>query len=136
MVWSRLIRFVSDTGETTFGDPILDGHDLIKLLDKQQLYATRLDGQDPFALERTDEKVKVIRLLGVLTQDNVPVFRCIGLNYVKHSNVASIALTWKMRNPCFGCQLTECEYSHRKWAQTSSVSLYVYEAESCDCGIQ
>lgn len=128
MVWSRLIRFISDTGETTFGDPILDGHDLIKLLDKQQLYATRLDGQDPFALVRTNEKVKVKRLLGVLTQENVPVFKCIGLNYVKHSNVASIALAWKMRNPSFGCRLTWCEYSHRKWAQASSVSFHVYEA--------
>ncbi len=85
MVWSRLIRFTDDCGRTTFGEPCIDhGDDLIPLFDRQELFAIRLSGIDPFALSRTDEKVKVRRLLGVLTEDNVAIFKCIGLNYRKH----------------------------------------------------
>ncbi|PVH77015.1 hypothetical protein DL98DRAFT_657060 [Cadophora sp. DSE1049] len=85
MPWTRLIRFVSISGIPTFGDPCIEkGEDLIKLLDKKELYAERLEGNDPFALTSTGEKVLVERLLGVLTPGDVPIVKCIGLNYVKH----------------------------------------------------
>ncbi|KAH7412956.1 hypothetical protein BKA64DRAFT_593455 [Cadophora sp. MPI-SDFR-AT-0126] len=85
MPWTRLIRFVSNSGITTFGDPCIEkGEDLFTLLEKKELYAHRLDGSDPFALTNTGEKVLVERLLGVLTPGDVPIIKCIGLNYVKH----------------------------------------------------
>ncbi|EXJ96305.1 hypothetical protein A1O1_01431 [Capronia coronata CBS 617.96] len=86
MVWSRLIRFVEESGNTTFGDPCIDksDDDLITLVNRRQLYAIRLSGNDPFALTRTNERTRVDRLLGVLTEEDVSVFKCIGLNYVKH----------------------------------------------------
>lgn len=86
MEWSRLIRFVTDSGATTFGDPCVeDGADLIPFMKRNELYAIRLEGKDPFALTRTDEKIRVERLLGVLNVEDVVIFKCIGLNYVKHS---------------------------------------------------
>ena len=86
MVWARLIRFIDESGNTAFGDPCIEkSDDLITLLDQHKLYAFRLEGHDPFELIRTDEKTKVARLVGVLTHGDVPVVKCIGLNYVKHS---------------------------------------------------
>ncbi|KAH6698286.1 hypothetical protein BKA61DRAFT_709943 [Leptodontidium sp. MPI-SDFR-AT-0119] len=85
MPWTRLIRFVSNSGITTFGDPCIEkGEDLLRLLDKKELYARRLEGNDPFELTSTNEKVRVERLLGILTPEDVPIIKCIGLNYVKH----------------------------------------------------
>lgn len=95
--WSRLIRFSSSSTTTTatthFGDPILTNttdpaaaaDELTSLLKQGQLYAIRLEGTDPFSLVRTEERVKVSRLLGVLDVQDVAVFKCIGLNYQKHS---------------------------------------------------
>jgi hypothetical protein len=89
MSWSRLIRFVDDAGRTTFGDPCIDkAEDLITLLQRRELHAIVLTGSDPFALSRTDDKTRVARLLGVLGEEDVAVFKCIGLNYVKHSMFA------------------------------------------------
>ena len=86
MVWSRLIRFVDESGSATFGDPCIEKSDDLKtLLDRHELYAFRLEGHDPFELTQTGERTKVERLLGVLNKEDVPVFKCIGLNYVKHS---------------------------------------------------
>ncbi|KAK4935604.1 hypothetical protein LTR10_023365 [Elasticomyces elasticus] len=85
MTWARLIRFTDDSGRTTFGDPCIGNcDDLITLLNQQELFAIRLLGNDPFALARTTEKIRVRRLLAVLTEDDVAVIKCIGLNYRKH----------------------------------------------------
>ncbi|KAH9204537.1 hypothetical protein DL95DRAFT_319277 [Leptodontidium sp. 2 PMI_412] len=87
MSWSRLIRFLDSSGATSFGDPCISkSEDLIPLLTQNQLFAIRLEGVSPFELTRTstDEKVRVEKLLGVLVPDDVPVIKCIGLNYMKH----------------------------------------------------
>lgn len=79
MAWSRLIRFVDESGRTTFGDPCINNsNELKELLELEELYAVRLAGGDPFSLTRTEEKVKVQRLLGVLEAGDVPIFKCIG----------------------------------------------------------
>lgn len=79
MAWSRLIRFVDESGRITFGDPCIDSSkELKELLDLQELCAVRLAGVEPFSLTRTEEKVKVQKLLGVLNAGDVPIFKCIG----------------------------------------------------------
>ena len=46
-------------------------------------------GADPFDTTGktvvSDEVVSVKRLLGPLARDDVPILRCVGLNYAKHS---------------------------------------------------
>jgi len=85
MSWLRLIKFADDSGRTTFGDPCIDhGEDLLPLYQQQELFAVRFLGDSAFALTQTSEKVRVKRLLAVLTQNDVAVFKCIGLNYRKH----------------------------------------------------
>ncbi|KPI34749.1 uncharacterized protein AB675_9 [Cyphellophora attinorum] len=85
MAWQRLIRFVDESGIVGFGDACVNnGDDLLDSVRERTLYAIRLAGQDPFTLVATDDKVKVVRLLGVLDEQHVEVFKCIGLNYMKH----------------------------------------------------
>lgn len=89
MSWQRLIRFVTESGVTTYGDPCIDQKDNVEdLVARKELFAIRLEGNDPFQLTRTDERVRVERLLGVLGAENVSIIKCIGLNYVKHSQYA------------------------------------------------
>ncbi|KAK7887869.1 hypothetical protein LTR67_009263 [Exophiala xenobiotica] len=85
MEWTRLVRFIDEAGEITYGDAcIQDDADVASLASQNKLHAFRLEGDDPFALRRTNEKIRVARLLGVLDQKHVKVFKCIGLNYTKH----------------------------------------------------
>ncbi|BCS30685.1 fumarylacetoacetate hydrolase family protein [Aspergillus puulaauensis] len=85
MVWSRIVRFVDGSGKTTFGEPCIEqSDDLIPLLSKRELFAIKLLGDDPYSLERTNETARVERLVSVLQEKDIAVFKCIGLNYVKH----------------------------------------------------
>lgn len=86
MVWNRLIRFTDNSGNTLYGEPCIESPtQLDELLRERRLEAIKLVGRNPFELVRTSEKVRVVRLLGILKPDDVPVIKCIGLNYVKHS---------------------------------------------------
>jgi hypothetical protein len=86
MAWERLIRFVDEHGEVCFGEPIIEkATDLTDLLAKKELYALKLKGDDPFELSGPGEKTHVAKLLGVLDPSHVPIIKCIGLNYMKHS---------------------------------------------------
>lgn len=79
MSWSRLIRFVDESGGISFGDPCIENSsDLIPFLDQQKLYAVRLMSSDAFALTRTSEKVRVKSLVGVLNEEDVKIVKCIG----------------------------------------------------------
>jgi hypothetical protein len=42
------------------------------------------------ATKVTDEEVTVKKLLGPVTVDEVPIIRCIGLNFIKHSKFTSL----------------------------------------------
>lgn len=131
MVWLRLIRFVDDSGEATFGDACIDtSDDLIPLWKRCELYAIQLAGHDPFALERTSNKVKVKRLLAVLNEGDVSVFKCIGLNYMRHSMISYSSFI------VYGTLVDIYTYiSPRKWSQASAVSNNVYETVDSDSGI-
>lgn len=86
MTWQRLIRFEDESGHERFGDPCIDhADDLYTSLQKKELLAHVYDGGGPFALSKTGEKCTVKRLLRVLEPTDVPIVKCIGLNYMKHS---------------------------------------------------
>ena len=88
MTWTRLIRFVSTDGQETFGDALLtDASDIYTKLSSNSLEAQELTGTSPFDLKPTDKKLQVKSLLPLLTPQDVPIIRCIGLNYTKHSKL-------------------------------------------------
>ena len=93
--WKRLIRFVATDGRTLRGEPILpsEDFDLGNITEADQLKAKVITGTDIFdttgKTKVTDEEVTVKKLLGPLTKEDVPILRCIGLNYAKHSMLPS-----------------------------------------------
>jgi hypothetical protein len=89
--WDRLIRFVATDGRELRGQPILPSadFDVGKTTEETGLKAKVVDVKnndifDP-ATKVTDEEVTVKKLLGPVTVDEVPIIRCIGLNFIKHS---------------------------------------------------
>jgi hypothetical protein len=91
VVWQRLIRFVATDGRILRGDPILPttNFDLGNTTTKTKLQAKVIVGDDIYdttgKTKVTDEIVTVKELLGPLAQEDVPILRCVGLNYAKHS---------------------------------------------------
>lgn len=89
MAFSRLIRFRDQHGKERFGEPVInDADELLERLQTNELYATVLEGTGPFDLtltSSTERKVKVTEILPILQPSDVPLVRCIGLNYIKHS---------------------------------------------------
>jgi len=87
MTFSRLIRFRAEDSKTYFGEPEIDNADeLLQKLDSKTLYATIFHGSCPFDLSLiSGERKKVQEILPILSPNDVPIVRCIGLNYIKHS---------------------------------------------------
>jgi hypothetical protein len=91
IAWNRLIRFVATDGRILRGEPILPSpdFDLGSTTAETQLQAKIISGIDPYdttgATKVTDEVATVKELLGPLSQADVPILRCVGLNYAKHS---------------------------------------------------
>jgi hypothetical protein len=85
--WTRLVRYVSDTGSIRYGEPILSNtnSDIHQLALDGKLEVTVLDGPNVLTARPTNEKEIVKTLLGPLTPKDVPYVRCIGLNYKSHS---------------------------------------------------
>jgi hypothetical protein len=91
--WIRLIRFVATDGRILRGEPILPfpEFDVGNFEPGTQLQAKVLVGEDIYditgATRLSDEVATVKKLLGPLSQDDVPILRCVGLNYAKHSEL-------------------------------------------------
>jgi hypothetical protein len=89
VAWDRLVRYVPKGGtEIRYGEPILQsGHlgEIAELARNGQLHVTVLKGDDPLEARPTEETEIVGTLLGPLKPRNVPIVRCIGLNYKTHS---------------------------------------------------
>jgi hypothetical protein len=87
--WSHLIRFVSN-GSVYYGDAVFPAatnpHDVASISQQGKLRA-RIIYNDPLSAEMvlSDKELPVDRLLSPLTRAQVPIIRCIGLNYMKHS---------------------------------------------------
>ncbi|OIW31445.1 fumarylacetoacetate hydrolase [Coniochaeta ligniaria NRRL 30616] len=85
MSWTRLIRFVDDNGKETFGEPCIETDaQLPELLSKGKLYAVEFAGDGPISALTKGSKLHVRTLLDILKPSDVPIIRCIGLNYIKH----------------------------------------------------
>lgn len=86
-MFSRLIRFRDEKGTECFGEPVIDSADeLLDLCEKRKLVATVLEGDGPFDMTSSSSVQKqVVEILPILSPSDVPLVRCIGLNYIKHS---------------------------------------------------
>ncbi|KAM0079764.1 hypothetical protein ACKRZS_008093 [Fusarium odoratissimum] len=90
VAWQRLIRFVSTDGRLLRGEPILPtpDFDLGNTTEETKLKACVIEGEDIYdttgATRVTDEVVTVKTLLGPLVASDVPILRCVGLNYATH----------------------------------------------------
>ncbi|KAJ6179283.1 hypothetical protein N7519_009744 [Penicillium mononematosum] len=88
--WKRLIRFIATDGRTLRGEPILPTPttDLGFITESDSLQARVIEGDDLYdttgKTRVTDEIVSVKTILGPLAQADVPILRCVGLNYAKH----------------------------------------------------
>ena len=93
--WKRLVRFVAADGRILRGEPILPtaDFDLGFVTEQDGLQVKVLTGDDPYDVtgktKLTDETVTVKKLLGPLTPKDVPILRCVGLNYAKHSETTT-----------------------------------------------
>lgn len=90
VAWNRAIRFITTDDRVLYGEPILSDPelDLGKLREGDKLQAKVIVGDDLFdtsgATSVSDEVVDVKKLLGPLAKEDVPILRCVGLNYAKH----------------------------------------------------
>ncbi|OQD66399.1 hypothetical protein PENPOL_c004G05866 [Penicillium polonicum] len=89
--WKRLIRFEAVDGRILRGEPVLPENknvDLGFVTEADQLKAKVLVGDDIYDVtgktQLTAETVLVKNILSPLAQSDVPILRCVGLNYAKH----------------------------------------------------
>jgi hypothetical protein len=95
--WNRLVRYESARdGIIKYGEPIVPGHnsDLDKLAASGKLRVKVLEGPTLFQVKHNGQEDEVGKLLGPLTPQDVPIVRCIGLNYKSHSR-PSPASRWR-----------------------------------------
>lgn len=86
MAWQRLIKFKDPQGQVHYGEPIInDADELAEKLTSKTLEAKLLQGDSIPDLQPTGDTSTVAELLGPLTPKDVPIVKCIGLNYTKHS---------------------------------------------------
>lgn len=122
VVWKRLIRFVATDGRVLRGEPILPSadFDLGKTTAETKLQAKVITGEDMYdttgLTKVSDEVVTVDELLGPLAQEDIPILRCVGLNYAKHS---------KLETPRFGRDNTN-RYSQGSWPLTTSIPVHLF----------
>jgi len=97
--WKRLIRFESTDGKILRGEPILPSpdFDVGSTTEKTGLKAKVISvaNNDIFDPDTkvTNEEVTVKKLLGPVTTEEVPIIRCIGLNFKKHSMFPQVLRT-------------------------------------------
>ena len=98
-IWSHLIRFKSGK-HVFYGDAVFphgaDPTDVVSIAQEGGLQAVVISGDgDPVSIassaKRTGTVLPVEQLLSPLTKEQVPIIRCIGLNYMKHSTFIAVA---------------------------------------------
>jgi hypothetical protein len=84
--WSRLVRYIDTNGNTGYGEPqVSSDTDVLQEARDGKLQVKVLEGDSALTATPTDEIQTVRTLLSPLTQQEVPIVRCIGLNYKTHS---------------------------------------------------
>lgn len=122
VVWKRLIRFVATDGRVLRGEPILPSadFDLGKTTAETKLQAKVITGEDIYdttgLTKVSDEIVTVDELLGPLAQEDIPILRCVGLNYAKHS---------KLETPRFDQNNTN-RNSQGSWPLAASIPIHIF----------
>jgi 2-keto-4-pentenoate hydratase/2-oxohepta-3-ene-1,7-dioic acid hydratase in catechol pathway len=98
--WKRLNRFEAVDGRILRGEPVLPADkdvDLGLITEADQLQARILEGEDIYDTTGktvlTEQTAQVKRVLSPLAQNDVPILRCVGLNYAKHSESSLIRKT-------------------------------------------
>ncbi|KAF9890057.1 hypothetical protein FE257_006737 [Aspergillus nanangensis] len=85
MSWSRYIRFRDDDGMLREGEPQIDSADeLLTLLNTGELYAREISSDGLFEGKLEDRRLRVREVIGPLEPADVPIIRCLGLNYGSH----------------------------------------------------
>lgn len=95
--WKRLVRYVSaKDGSIKYGEPIVSEEkpDIDALAQKGGLKVKVLSGESPLLAKPTGEEDEVKQLLGPLTPKDVPIVRCVGLNYRTHSKIEQPLLSY------------------------------------------
>lgn len=94
VTWKRLVRYepAGDSSHVCYGDPVLKdaSANVSELASQGELEVEVLEGDDPISAKPTGRWEKVGNLLGPLEPRNVPLVRCIGLNYKSHSGCPSL----------------------------------------------
>jgi hypothetical protein len=97
LAWKRLIRFEAVDGRILRGEPVLPADkdiDLGFITEADKLQARILEGEDIYDTTGktvlTEQTAQVKRVLSPLAQSDVPILRCVGLNYAKHSESSLI----------------------------------------------
>lgn len=89
--WKRLIRFEATDGRVLRGEPVLpsEDFDVGSTTEQTGLKAKVIQVAEGGIFDEktrvTDEEVTVKNLLGPVEESEVPIIRCIGLNFIKHS---------------------------------------------------
>lgn len=87
--WTRLLRFLDDDGNETFGEPVIGTEkELDELVARNDLYAIEYKGHSPVSQLAKGDEIHVKEVLNLLQPSDVPIIKCIGLNYIKHSTWA------------------------------------------------
>lgn len=111
VLWSRLVRYVGQDGLIKYGEPSLeneDADDIASLAKNGKLEVRICSGSNALSAQPTDAVEKVQTLLGPLSPSEVPIIRCIGLNYKTHSKFDRFSghdrvdrhEFWKQVDPC------------------------------------
>ncbi|CAI2176602.1 4178_t:CDS:2 [Funneliformis geosporum] len=87
--WSRLIRFIGDDDKVYSGQPIVDLNGSLPPI--LELKANIIQGNvlTEERIDITDKIINVKKLLTPLAPSQIPIIRCIGLNYKEHAKETS-----------------------------------------------
>jgi len=90
--WDRLVRYLAEgESKARYGEPILANpgeDDVAELASAGELQVKICEGSDPLSAVPTSKTQTVKTLLGPFEPKDVPIIRCIGLNYKTHSRVS------------------------------------------------
>ncbi len=88
--WQRLVRYKTDEGEIRFGQPKVSAEDadVLRLAKEGNLVVEVLKGESFLTARKSGIEDRVKELLAPLTVRDVPLIRCIGLNYKSHSKLS------------------------------------------------
>jgi hypothetical protein len=92
VAWERFVRYVpqGQTRTVRYGDPIITESEVDRIAEiaaEGRLEVKVLQGDHPLNATPNGQTEKVAQLLGPLEPADVPIIRCIGLNYKTHSTL-------------------------------------------------